>query len=158
MTTVSMRDTLLEAARDVFETMAFMALEETQEEITWGTEDSLLGSITFKGNLEGCLCVCCAIPCAQAIAANMLGMDSPEGLGQTDVQDAIGEIANMVLGSLKSRVQEQVGTLDVSIPSVIQGRRLRSGIGEGTSEIVINVSVEGQYPAVFSLLYRQTAV
>lgn len=51
MTMLSMRDTLLEAARDVFETMAFMALEETQEQIAWKSEDSLLGSITFKGSL-----------------------------------------------------------------------------------------------------------
>lgn len=158
MTTVSMRDTLLEAARDVFETMAFMALEETQEEVSCAAGESLLGSITFKGNLEGCLSVCCAIPCAQAIAANMLGMENPEGLSQTDVQDAVGEIANMVLGSLKSRIQEQVGVLEVSIPSVVQGRQLRSGLGEGASQLSINVSVEGQYPAVFSLLYRQTAV
>lgn len=156
MTTVSMRDTLLDAARDVFETMAFMALEETPDEVT-KTNDSLLGSITFKGNLEGCMSVSCDVPCAKVIAANMLGMDSPEGLAETDVQDAMGEMANMIMGAVKSRIQEHVGVLEVSIPSVVQGRQLKNSLGEGASEVVVNVSVEGQYPAAFSLLYRQTA-
>jgi chemotaxis protein CheX len=153
-----MKETLLDAAREVFETMAFMALEESPEPIAWKAESTLLGSITFKGALEGCLAVHCDVSCARVIAANMLGMDDPDGLQETDVQDAIGEIANMVMGAVKSRVQEDVGVLEVSIPSVVEGRQLRTGLGEGASEVTANVSVEGQYPTTFSLLYRKTAV
>jgi chemotaxis protein CheX len=156
MTSVSLKDVLLEAARDVFETMAFMALEEKPQEIAWQEEDCLLGSVTFKGNLEGCLSICCGIPCARAIAANMLGMESQEGLGETDVQDAVGELVDMLIGSVKSRIQDHVGTLDVSIPSVVHGRRLKTSVGEGASQVLINSSLEGRYPAVLSLLCRQT--
>ena len=157
ITTVSIRDALLDAAREVFETMAFMALEESEGGIDWKDEESLLGSITFKGSLEGCLGVYCSIACGKAIAASMLGMDNPDDLSETDVPDAIGEMANMIMGSLKSRIQETVGSMEVSIPSIVQGRRLKNSLSEGASEVVVNVSVEGQYATAFSLLYRETA-
>ena len=158
MATVSLKDILLEAAKDVFETMAFMALEESSSETAWQEEDCLLGSVTFKGNLEGCLSICCGIPCACAIAANMMGMESQRGLGETDVQDNMGELVDMLMSSVKSRIQDHVGALDVSIPSVVYGRRFKTTAGEGASHVLINANLEGRYPAAFSLLCCQTVV
>jgi len=170
ITVVSLRDALLESAREVFETMVFAALEEVGDETAspCGTsegaqakdglgkpETCLLGSITFKGHLEGCLGVCCDEPCAQTIAANMLGLVSTDELGENDVSDAIGEIANMVMGAIKSRIQPEVGTVEVSIPSVVQGRQLRNSLGEGADLVKVRVNVEEQHILEFSLLYRE---
>lgn len=130
MTTVSLKDALLDSAREVFETMVFMALEPSDDTASLG-ETTLLGSITFKGNLEGCLGVCCDDRCARTVAANMLGMTSADELGENDVSDAMGEIANMVMGTVKARIQNDVGNIEVSIPSVVQGRELRNSLGEG---------------------------
>ena len=130
ITTVSLKDALLDGAKEVFETMVFMTLEESAEESPDINDEALLGTITFKGNLEGCLGVCCSPQCAKMVAANMLGMESTESLSEGDVNDAIGEIANMVMGAVKSRIQEQVGNVEVSIPSVVQGCRLRNSLGD----------------------------
>jgi CheY-specific phosphatase CheX len=156
LTKVSMRETFLEAARDVFETMVFMALEELPEDTGWKHADSFLGCITFKGSLEGCLSVSCGVPCARAIAANMRGLDDPEGLDERAVRDALCQTVNMIMSSLKSRIQADVGPLELSVPSVIQGRRLQTGLGEEACAAVADVSVERRYPAELALLYRQT--
>jgi chemotaxis protein CheX len=152
--TVSLKDVLLESAREVFETMVFMALEESGAEGASIPDPALLGTITFKGRLEGCLGISCGETCARAIAASMLGMDSSEGLGGSDVSDAIGEIANMVLGAVKARIQNSVGAIEVSIPSVVRGRELVSSLGDGANRVRMPVSIDEDQVAELSLLYR----
>jgi chemotaxis protein CheX len=155
ITTVSLKEALLDSAREVFETMVFMAVEECGQEGAGVEDPALLGTITFKGQLEGCLSICCGQTCARTIATSMLGMGSSDELGDGDVGDAIGEIANMVLGAVKSRIQEEVGAMEVSIPSVVQGRELRNSLGERASQVKIRVSVEEEHVAELSLLYRE---
>ena len=153
---VCLSKVLMESAKEVFETMVFMDLTETTEPDQDMGEWALLGSITFKGSLEGCLAICCSTPCAQAIAINMLGMDTTEQLTEEDTCDAIGEIANMIMGSVKSRLLEKVGNLEVSIPSVVSGRQLKNNLGDRSEEISIKVNVEDEYVAGLSLLYRES--
>lgn len=155
VTTISLKDALLSGAQEVFETMVFMALEEVDDAADCCEDVSLLGTITFKGSLEGCLGLRFSSECARTIAANMLGTDPSGDLDENDVNDAIGEVANMVMGAIKSRVQDEIGSMEVSIPSVVQGREMRYSLGETASEIVVNVSIEAEYAASFSLLYRE---
>lgn len=152
VTTVTLKDALIDSAKEVFETMVFMALAESDPVDLSGV--TLLGSITFKGDMEGCLGICCDEACARTIAANMLGLDPDEGIGEEDVSDAMGEIANMVMGALKARIQDEVGTIEVSIPSVVQGRELKSNRGEGTCMIKVSVNIEEEFSAELSLLFR----
>ena len=153
---ICLNEALLDAAKEVFETMVFMDLEESTEPQPDIEGWALLGSITFKGTLEGCLSICCSTPCAQAIAINMLGTDTTEDLTEADTCDAIGEIANMVMGSVKARILEKVGNLEVSIPSVISGRSLENNLGERATKITIQVNIEDEYVAELCLLYRES--
>jgi CheY-specific phosphatase CheX len=129
ITTMSLRDSLLDSAKEVFETMAFMALEEVGEdhEAPSLEDETLLGTITFKGNLEGCLAICCGFRCARTIGANMLGTDPDEPMSDDDTGDAIGEVANMVMG-----------------------------LGERASKISVTVNLEEEHRVQFSLLYRES--
>ena len=154
---VCLNDALLAGAKEVFETMIFMDIEESSEPDRQVEGDALLGSITFKGNLEGCLTICCGVLCAKTIAVNMLGMDSGEELSKEETHDAIGEVTNMVMGSVKSRVQDSVSDLEVSIPSVVSGRGLDSSLGDGTTRILVKVGIEDEYIAELSLLYRENS-
>ena len=148
---------LLESAREVFETMVFMDLTETTESDKEIEGWALLGSITFKGSLEGCLTICCSTPCSQAIAGNMLGIDADEQVTEEDTCDAIGEIANMVMGGVKSRLLEHIGNLEVSVPSVFSGRQIKNNLGDGAEKISIKVNIEDEYVAELSLLYRENS-
>ncbi len=156
VTTVSLRDALLDGAKEVFEMMVFMALEEVNEDALRCEDVTLLGSVTFKGSLEGCLGIRCSQDCARTIAANMLGMDPDGDLTGSDVNDAIGEVANMVMGAVKSRVQDEIGSMEVSIPSVVRGREIRHGLGDRANEIVVSVSIEEEHNVRLSLLYRES--
>ena len=167
ITTVCLKDVLLEGAREVFETMVFMAVEESSPSAPAGGapqatssgigEPTLLSTITFKGRLEGCLGFCCGQTCARTIAASMLGMEAWDSLGDSDVSDALGEIANMVLGAVKSRIQKEVGGIEVSIPSVVEGRELRNSLGDGAHQVRIRVSIEEEHLAELSLVYREAS-
>ena len=152
---VCLNDAILESAKEVFETMIFMDVERCNEADHDIECEALLGSITFMGDIEGCLAICCGGDCAKAISANMLGLGPDEDVGDDDTSDAIGEVANMVMGSLKSRLLEHVGNLEVSIPSVVSGRLLQNSLGDRASKIIVKVRIEDEHTAELSLLYRE---
>ena len=153
---VCITDALLDGAKEVFETMVFMDIDEFIEPDLTLEGDTLLGSITFQGEIEGCLGIRCGMPCAQTIAANMLGMDPGEEISQPEICDAIGEVSNMVLGSIKSRIQESAGELQVSIPTVVSGQNLENNLGEGASTILVKVNTGDEYVIELSFLYRKS--
>jgi chemotaxis protein CheX len=156
---ICINEALLDGAKEVFETMVFMDIIEATEPDQIIDGWALLSSITFKGDLEGCLAICCDINCAKAIAINMLALDLAVDLkevGEEETCDAMGEIANMVMGSLKARLHNEVGKMEVSIPSVVSGRALQNNLGEGSVKILIRVNIQDEYIAELSLLYRDS--
>jgi len=147
-------ETVLEAAKEVFETMIFMEIEPSQETPFFQDADLLIGSITFKGDLEGCMVISMAWPCARIIARNMLALEPEADITDEETCDAIGEVSNMVMGSIKSRLQDTYSSIEVSIPSVITGKNLTGPNIEGAERICVPVSIDEDQSAVFSLLYR----
>ncbi len=154
METEQFNDVLLESAKEVFETMIFMELAKADEPFDPKDDDSLLGTITFTGDMDGCLAIGCTVDCAKNVAANMLGMDPDEQVSSADVNDAMGEVANMVMGSVKSRIQEQYTNIQVSIPSVVSGRKLENSLGEKARRTALAINIEGDFTAELSILYR----
>lgn len=148
-------ETVLEAAKEVFETMIFMEIEVAEEVSSACDTDSLMGCITFKGNLEGCMVISLSWPCARIIARNMLALEPEASVTDGEVCDAIGEVANMVMGSIKSRLQDTYPVLEVSIPSVVAGKQLTGPLIEGAEKTRVPVCIDEEYSAVFSFLYRQ---
>jgi chemotaxis protein CheX len=146
---------LLEGAKEVFETMIFMDFEEPSEPDEQIEGDSFLGSITFTNGIEGCLAIRCSVPCAKNIAANMLGIDTPDEVAEEEVCDALGEVTNMVMGSVKSRIQAETGELLVSIPTVIRGQNLASSLGNRMSKVFVKVDAGDEEIIEFSFLYRE---
>ncbi len=155
---ITLNETVIDAAREVFETMIFMEVETNTEACPTIAGQSLLGSITFKGNLEGCLAVCVSQAGAENIARNMLGMEPDEPLSIEETCDAIGEVANMVMGSIKTRLQDTYPALEVSIPSVITGRELKNTLGERAVKTVVCAWLDEQDAVEFVLLYREAKV
>lgn len=144
---------LLEGTREVFETMMFMTVEEANELYEGIEGQALLGSITFQGELEGCLGICCSIESAKIMAKNMLGMDAEDEIASEEIPDAMGEIANMVMGSIKTRIQDQVSNVQVSIPTVVSGIELENSLGDGSQEIMRTVNID-DFVVRLTLFYR----
>ena len=150
---ICLNNALLEGAREVFTTMISRNIEscDSCQEIEG---DSILGSITFNGALEGCLAICCSELCAKIIAANMLAMDSGEELSKEEICDTFGEVTNMIMDSVKSRLQKTTGEITTSIPTVVRGRKLQNSLGEGAHKTLIKVKFENEYLTELSILYR----
>jgi chemotaxis protein CheX len=64
----------------------------------------------------------------------MLGIESTEF--DQDTKDAIGELTNMIAGSLKNRVLEKFGAMQLSVPIVIVGADLTISSSTGESHAV----------------------
>jgi chemotaxis protein CheX len=154
---ICLNEALLGGAKEIFETMIFVNLEESSESEEIIEGDSLLGSITFKGGIEGCLAICCNMSCAKTIALNMLAMDPSDELSEAEISDAIGEVTNMVMGGVKSRILGAVGNLEVSIPMVTSGQGLQNSLGEGAIKALVKVKFENEYIAEMSILYRESS-
>jgi chemotaxis protein CheX len=145
---------LLEAAQEIFETMVFMSIQATDQASNQIGNDSLLGTITFSGDVEGCFDFRCETACAKAIAAGMLGMESVDELADEDANDAIGEIVNMVMGSIKA-ADETFANVQVSIPTVIMGKEIAHTLGERAHGMSACVMIADTYPVGLSLLWRE---
>jgi chemotaxis protein CheX len=154
---VCMSNALLDAAKEVFQTMIFMDIETSPDPEAVVAGDTLLSSITFKGDIEGCLGFCCDQSCARTVAANMLGMESGDQISEQDLVDAIGEVTNMVMGSVKTRLLENTPNIELSIPSVVFGRELKTSLGEGSIKTLVKVRIGDQFNAELYLLHRATA-
>lgn len=153
--TLSLDHVVIDAAKEVFGTMIFMDLEASECTPQPIEGKALISTISFKGGIEGCLAINLSDCCARAIAANMLGLDSAEALSVSEICDAVGEVANMTMGSIKTRLQATINDIQVSIPTVITGQQLNSSNGEHFSRISCHAMLDTQYPIVFTLLYRQ---
>jgi chemotaxis protein CheX len=155
ISTIPLADSLYDGAKEVFETMIFMSLEKPVDEVTLGG-DCLLGTITFKGGIEGCLAVCLGQDCAKSIAINMLGLDPGAELSKSEISDAVGEVANMVMGSFKARILTDFKSVEVSIPSVIQGTQLETMIIDGQNSLKVPVMID-EFGAKLILQYKLTS-
>jgi chemotaxis protein CheX len=89
----------------------------------WETADSDNETVTavvgFGGQLTGACVFRSGGAAACTIAARMTGQEFPEV--DDTVNDAIGEICNMLAGTWKSKVPELASHCDLSVPAVITG-------------------------------------
>jgi chemotaxis protein CheX len=153
ITDICFEDVLLESAKDVFESMIFMSVEQCPDCVPI-EGDCLLGSITFTGSMEGCMGISCDMECAKIIAGNMLAMEGDDSISEEEIRDAIGEIANMLLGSIKSNLMKQeIGNLNVSIPCVVSGSHLTSSLGDHAQEVTMPIYID-ESVAEITLQYR----
>jgi chemotaxis protein CheX len=118
---VEMARYIIDATKEVFSTMMVMEVEDQypmQEPVTT-FHCSITGMVGLAGSYTGILSIHCPAHLAMKITSNMLGMEVDE-VGE-DVNDALGEIANMLGGHVKQVLSKGGLDLNLSIPTVISG-------------------------------------
>ncbi len=139
----ALRNIMLESAKEVFETMIFLPLEETDEQDREVEKSkSLICSITFTGHWQGCLLAQCRMESAERIAKGVLMMEPGESVKDSEVRDAFGEMANMIVGGIKTRLSDTVGELKISIPSTITGEPLEPMLSRAAEIVDLTTRVE----------------
>jgi chemotaxis protein CheX len=88
--------------------------------------------VQITGGWTGAVLVSCSEELAATVTAAMLAL-SVEELTQEDISDAVGEVANMVGGTVKSLMLEPA---DLSLPTVIFGA---SGASVPGTELMLQV-------------------
>jgi chemotaxis protein CheX len=81
------------------------------------TPGGVTAAVYFAGDWKGAVLIECSPQQAFEITARLLGSTAPRAMDE-DVRDALGELANMVAGNLKSVLPRGVG---ISMPSVVEG-------------------------------------
>lgn len=115
-------DKIIESVKEIFSTMIMMEVEVIDEKT--GTHeplrDSISGIIGLAGTHKGILAVHLPKAVAVAITGSFLGMEVTEI--DEDVEDAVGELANMLGGNVKTLLSERGRDIELSMPSTISGQ------------------------------------
>jgi chemotaxis protein CheX len=111
------REVLADATCEVFEIMLGTSLERAENAQVVADFTAMVG---IAGKLCGVFAVRSSSLSARQIAAQMLGGDE---LGANEnVQDAFGELCNMIAGSFKAKIAGLADGCALSVPTVISGR------------------------------------
>lgn len=153
---MSLDQHIVEATTEIFSTMLMMEVSpeppmEVKERVH---KNSVSGMIGMAGLYKGMLAIHAPEAVAKTITTNFLGIEVEEI--DDDVKDAIGELANMLGGSLKAALSENGKDIKLSIPSAIcgeeyslecnadsQGAVVPFRIPEGTFTVELQVQKQG---------------
>lgn len=90
---------------------------ETATPLKHERESFATGCVHILGAWQGALIIDCPAPLARSAAARMLGT-SEEKVAAADLQDAIGELTNIIAGNIKN---DFPGECRLSLPVVTEG-------------------------------------
>lgn len=118
-----MRERIIESAREIFSSMLMMEIVElpSDDGEALSLVDSISGVIGLAGTHKGVLAIHLPQKVAIAVTSSFLGMDVEEM--NSDVEDAVGELANMLGGNVKSILSEKGRDINLSLPTTISGRQ-----------------------------------
>jgi chemotaxis protein CheX len=128
VTQQEIEEAVSKSSRDVFETMLNMPLEidpsvmrnVIEPEVFHGVV-ALLG---VAGTWTGTGHISCTPHFAQRMAGALL-MAEYDSVTE-DVLDAVAEVANMIIGNVKTIFEEKLGPLGLTVPTVIYGRNYQT--------------------------------
>jgi chemotaxis protein CheX len=131
------RNNITRAASDVFKTMLGreLSLKAVVEKgvASWpphqtssgpiDTGPQIVGAVGFVGSVNGLLYLYLDLPFARLCTGHMLGMTDREleEAGDEVINDAIGEITNMTVGSFKNGLCDAGFPCTLTIPSILRG-------------------------------------
>ena len=138
-------DSIRTTAKDVFGTM--LMLEAVAGEPTVPTEvpaatDGVVGIIGIAGTWVGTGIILCQAPLACTAASAM--MMAEYASVNEEVLDAVGEITNMIIGNLKTTLEERYGEMGISVPTVVYGRNFATRTVSRGEWIVVPFQVGDQ--------------
>jgi chemotaxis protein CheX len=147
-------DLLKSGVREVFSTMLNMTTRPvTLMDFRAGGEMLVAGSVGFVGDVNGVVYIYVTASFARTLASRMLGLPEAGLEGEDLVNDVIGELTNMIVGSVKSRLCDSGSLCVLTIPSVVRGQNL-SGWPVCSSEHHLLCLITATEPILIELLIK----
>jgi chemotaxis protein CheX len=111
------------SVREVFGTMLDLSVQpEALGTVVTNGEPHIASSVGFIGRLTGVVYLYCTTSFARRVTSGFLGLTETEIEGEEMVNDAMGELGNMVVGHLKSRLSDRGIPCSLTIPSIVRGK------------------------------------
>jgi chemotaxis protein CheX len=118
-----MVDAICVSTQDVFGTMLGLEIAPQPayvDKTASGPAEGVVSLIGLAGKWVGTGSVSCSAPFAIQISSQLL-MSEFQAV-DAEVLDAVAEVTNMIIGNVKTVIEETLGPLGLSIPTVIYGR------------------------------------
>ncbi len=140
-------------ASDIWTAMLGLTLEPYHDAPVFPPDQRVAtGVVQITGDFEGAVTIQLGDTKARDIAAVMFAME-PEEVGDEEVSDAVGELANMTGGNVKSTI---CGSCQLSLPSVTSGRDYHVSLPGTAVRERIGMTCDGDL-VVITMLTRQDA-
>ena len=125
------------AVRDVFKAMLGIDVENVEASpLPSDPAGQIIGSVGFIGEATGIIYLFAGAELGKTVACRMLGLSDSE-VDAAMVNDAFGELCNMVVGSVKSRLCDGGLHCVLTVPSIVRGNNLRIEICNETQRITL---------------------
>lgn len=110
------------AVTEVMTTMMSFRVQQTPNAINFASgEGHIASAVGFIGKTTGVVYLYASDRFARQMTCRLLGLEDSEIDGDEMVNDAMGELANMVVGHIKSRLVDRGLACVLTIPSIIRG-------------------------------------
>ena len=119
----AIRKTVESTLVETFDAMMSMTLEVAAEgdDATLEDGNTMVGAIHFGGEVVGVMSFTLAEAFARTVTAAMLGIEAEEIKSVDEINDVIGELANIAAGNLKTEFLDVGLTCVISTPSITSG-------------------------------------
>ena len=134
-----------QSSANVFSTMLGTKLGEGAASFEASVPEANDGVVSFIG-LAGAWAGTGSVTCSPSLACRIcsLMLMTESNSVNEEVLDAVAELTNMIIGSVKTDLEQHLGQLGLSIPTVVYGRNFRTK-SAGTSEwTVVRFVWEGE--------------
>lgn len=146
-----------ESTENVFETMlgsSVVAGDARIETLNSSSSNGVVSFIGLAGSWMGTGSISCSTACACQLASQLL-MGEYTAVDD-DVLDAVAEVTNMILGNVKTALEDRLGPMGLSIPTVIYGRNFSSRTFGKQDWTVVPFGVNGERLDVQLCLVEQS--
>jgi chemotaxis protein CheX len=162
------KDTITRAVQDVFKTMFGMSAILTDEPQTPLEESEkgehpvlidgqlVVGTVGFIGEISGLIYLYLSAEFANRLSAHLLGMSLSEldQTGDEAVNDAVGEITNMTVGTFKNQLCDHGYPCKLTIPSILRGSNFSIEPITSATRRIYRFAI-GEHTLVADLLMKQ---
>ena len=137
-------ESISQSAGNVFSTMLGSDLasgEVTIETTAAEPNDGVVSFIGIAGTWAGTGSISCSPALACRVCSAML-MTEASAVNE-EVLDAVAELTNMIIGSVKTDLEHHLGPLGLSIPTVVFGRNFKTRSAGSTEWINVRFDWDG---------------
>jgi chemotaxis protein CheX len=138
-------DSILRSTADVFSTMMGIQVGAGVTAIEHGVPEANDGVVSFIGVAGAAWAGTGTVTCSPALACRICSLMLMNEVAAVDeeVLDAVAELTNMIVGSVKNDLEAHIGPLGLSIPTVVYGRNFKTKSAGSADWMVVRFPCEG---------------